>query len=84
MSGNDALSLLIRPEWFKDAACKGMHPNNFFIDELDPDYDSKVAVAKRVCSSCPVTSLCFEEAKQNAEEFGIWGGINVEDENFSW
>ena len=84
MSGNDALTLLIRPEWFDDAACRGMQPNNFFIDEFDPDYDAKVAVAKRVCSSCSVRSLCFEEAKERQEEFGIWGGINVEDPDFSW
>lgn len=84
MSSNDCLTLLVRPDWWSESACLGMHPSNFFIDELDPNYDSKVLIAKRVCFSCPVKSECFNEAKARNEEFGIWGGVNVEEEDFSW
>lgn len=84
MSANDCLSLLIRPEWWNDSACLGMGVDNFFIDELDPDYQEKVKVAKRVCASCKVKDDCFQYAKSNNEEFGIWAGISVEDEEFTW
>ncbi len=84
MSANDCLTLLIRPEWWNEAACLGMKPENFFIDELDPDYGDKIAIAKRICASCTVREKCYEYAKSNKEEFGVWAGINVEEEGFSW
>lgn len=84
MSANDCLSLLIRPDWWQDAACLGMGVNNFFIDQLDPDYKEKIEVAKRVCRSCKVKDQCFEYAKGNKEEFGVWAEQSVEDEDFTW
>jgi WhiB family redox-sensing transcriptional regulator len=30
--------------------------------------------AKRVCSTCPVRTECFNHALDNVERFGIWGG----------
>jgi WhiB family redox-sensing transcriptional regulator len=61
-----------------------MGVDNFFIDQLDPDYREKIEVAKRVCTSCKIKNDCFQYAKNNNEEFGIWAGIPVEDEEFAW
>jgi Transcription factor WhiB len=51
------------------AACLHADPELFFAS----DGDAKTK-AKAICVSCPVRSECYELARANGEETGIWGG----------
>ena len=46
----------------------------------EKEREKREAKAKAVCSSCPVKLECLEEAKEIAEPFGIWGGLNEVEE----
>lgn len=35
-----------------------------------------IAVAKRLCDTCPVRELCLTFAKANREVGGVWGGVS--------
>ena len=68
--------LLDVPEWFADAACKGVDPALFFPDEaLGEERDHYFVQAKRVCLTCPVRLQCLEHALATGERHGVWGGM---------
>lgn len=60
-----------RPEWFDDAACRGLDPDLFF-----PQVGEMATQAKQVCSTCSVRSACLEFAVTRAEHHGVWGGLS--------
>lgn len=68
---NDDLRRLFtpRPDWFDDAACRGMGPDLFF-----PSQGEDGDMAKQVCASCPVAAQCNDYAINGRERFGVWGG----------
>lgn len=84
MSAEESLYLMIREPWQELAACRGMGPENFYLDPTDHLYEEKLAIAQRVCSNCPVQEDCASYARGNGEEWGIWAGTNLEDPDFSW
>ena len=55
------------PEWQKEAACRGSHPDLFF-----PERGAGNRQAKQLCSGCPVRQECDDFG--SVEQFGIWGG----------
>lgn len=58
------------PEWFDKATCSTTDPESFF-----PTKGEQPNSAKRVCSRCPVRRDCLQFALDNAEPYGIWGGL---------
>lgn len=61
-----------RPNWQKDAACRGMGPDLFYPEK----HDSKAPIlAKKICASCPVKEPCQQHGLAY-ESFGIWGGAS--------
>lgn len=78
MSADDCLALMEKPEWFEDAACRGMDPDVFFPNVLETIEEDR-EIAKRVCANCSVRELCQDRGED--EEYGIWGG---EDEDERW
>lgn len=57
--------------WQDRAACRGMNPDLFF-----PARGEETRQAKKVCARCPVREECLDFALENAEKFGIWGGLS--------
>lgn len=39
----------------------------------------EIAVAKEICTTCPVTRECLKLALVNQEEYGVWGGYSSKD-----
>lgn len=71
----DELARLIeRPEWMRDAACRGMDPELFY-----PSRGESVAQARKVCSGCPVRAECLTYAMNLHETHGMWGGMSERD-----
>lgn len=65
---------LVAGEWAESAACRGMDVTLFF-----PGRGQDFRTAKATCASCPVRIQCLNLALANDEQFGIWGGLAVED-----
>lgn len=58
-------------DWRQQAECLGVDPALFFAERGDD-----TAMAKWICSGCPVRDTCLQEAIDNLEQFGIWGGYS--------
>ena len=65
-----------RPDWHKEAACRGMMQNSrdprFFIPR-GGDNALLAAKAKRVCEECGVVEECLDYAIRLNIEVGVWG-----------
>lgn len=59
------------PEFFADGLCAQTDPESFF-----PEKGGSVREAKKVCFACDVRVQCLEWALDNAEHFGVWGGLS--------
>lgn len=63
-----------RPDWFDDAACRGMDIKLFFPERHQP---LAIKEARAVCAECPVQTECQEyslDLHEQYEIFGVWGG----------
>ena len=59
------------PNWWEEAACRGVDPAIFF-----PERGESSAEAKKVCLPCPVSAQCLAYAVENGEKHGVWGGLS--------
>ena len=55
--------------WSERAACKGINPNELFVQGAAQNR------AKLICRGCPVRTECLADALDNGIEFGVWGGM---------
>ena len=60
---------IVRPDWWDDAACRGLGTRLFF-----PERGEDHKQAKAVCVGCDVVETCRDEGM--AEKFGIRGGLS--------
>jgi WhiB family transcriptional regulator, redox-sensing transcriptional regulator len=51
-----------------------MSPDQFYTERSN----AAAARAKEVCFTCPVRQECLDEAIQNKERFGVWGGMDTQ------
>lgn len=62
--------------WKTRALCasgqEGVDPNDFQV----PLRGTSQNKAKNVCAECPVQLPCLREALENAEIWGVWGGLD--------
>jgi hypothetical protein len=56
-----------------DGACRDEDPDLFFPEPGEDD-----TKAKAICEWCPIRAQCLALAIANREEYGIWGGVNLE------
>jgi WhiB family redox-sensing transcriptional regulator len=65
--------------WWDHAACRGQDASSFFAPSYFEKREEKLAreaVAKSICSRCPVRGECLEYALATREAHGVWGGLN--------
>lgn len=60
-------------EWLRHARCRSRG-----IDFFD-DTPELVALAKSVCSACPVREECRDYAVRAGETHGVWGGMSADE-----
>nr|CEL19676.1 WhiB-like transcription regulator [Kibdelosporangium sp. MJ126-NF4]CTQ94524.1 WhiB-like transcription regulator [Kibdelosporangium sp. MJ126-NF4] len=61
--------------WRDDAACRDQDPELFFpIGNQGQATQDQIDEAKAVCWRCPVRAACLQEALDNGEDAGVWGG----------
>jgi WhiB family redox-sensing transcriptional regulator len=77
--GPDDRAGLVDP--MADAACRFVDPELFFPSQGGggSTAESRVMRAKSVCQACPVRRECLREAIRDGEQYGIWGGLTVQD-----
>lgn len=65
--------------WRQLARCGEESAHLFIVDrrETKGQRTSREALAKVLCSACPVAERCLEYALELAEDQGIWGGRNA-------
>ena len=65
-----------RPAWQSQAACRGLGPDWFYVDDSRGKYDwDKITP---LCRECPVHQPCYEYALVH-EEDGVWAGTSRND-----
>lgn len=67
--------------WKTFARCKGADDPDVFFGRNDklPMTKREVEAARQVCKACPVARECLMAAFQNREDYGVWGGLTVEE-----
>lgn len=60
--------------WQDRALCAQCDPDSFFPELGQPN---QIHHAKMICRRCPVRAQCLDDALENNERFGIWGGMTV-------
>jgi WhiB family transcriptional regulator, redox-sensing transcriptional regulator len=56
-------------DWADRAACKGMDPDELFVQGAAQNR------VKLICRGCPVRTECLAHALDSRQEFGVWGGM---------
>lgn len=67
-------------DWHDRAECKQVDPEIFFptLDDMKGQEGAEkgaYARAQEVCRRCPVWEECRQDALDNDERFGMWGGM---------
>lgn len=62
--------------WMNDALCRESDPETWFPVGTQGPAVEQIKQAKAVCLDCPVKVECLEWSLANAEEFGVWGGMD--------
>lgn len=69
--GSSVFSVSIEDQaWKRDAVCSSADPDAFF-----PSSGEDQRAQKKICGTCPVKAQCLQEALDNDERWGIWGGL---------
>lgn len=53
------------------------------IAERPERRDKREALAKKVCSTCPVATQCRDMARKSGEVYGIWGGETERERHYA-
>lgn len=74
-----ALKFIGSWEWRDKAKCKGMTEVFFSKDrETKAERNARITLAQSICATCEGRKQCFEFAKKNDEQDGVWGGVNFQ------
>jgi WhiB family redox-sensing transcriptional regulator len=65
-------------KWMQRAACKDLHPSQFFPSDSGRGALRQEREALKICETCPVRTECLAYATSNRERFGVWGGRSFE------
>jgi hypothetical protein len=58
-------------DWRDRALCAYTDPEIFF-----PDKGESTRPARKVCAGCEVSAECLQDARDDNERFGVWGGLS--------
>jgi WhiB family redox-sensing transcriptional regulator len=72
---SDAVGLLAeivnRPAWHRQAACRGMGPDAFFVTRGESTDN-----AKAICERCAVHAECLDASLAEPRTMGVWAGLS--------
>lgn len=69
-------------QWTDGAACAEDLGDGAVAPMFPHPTDVKgIEYAKSICARCPIVGECLENALDNRERFGIWGGLDENERN---
>ena len=71
------LDFVAPPAWWANALCRGIGTEPFFAGKSE----RATTEARRICSHCPVSVECLDEALADPSLVGIFGGTDEEERN---
>ena len=74
-TGAPDLRTLTFSRWKEQGVCASVEPELWFSEGPT----TRTRTALRLCEDCPVRRLCLAYALVFREEFGVWGGLAVDD-----
>ena len=74
---HDLASLLQRPAWHADAACRGMGTDHFLLER--GHHPDQLTAARAICARCAVQEPCLAAALTHNDTQGIWAGTTAHD-----
>ncbi len=72
----DLLAEVSPQEWTARPNCIESDPDLFYPK---PSEAGMTALAKTICSDCPIRSACLQHALANDERHGVWGGMTEQE-----
>lgn len=67
------------PRFYENPSCAEIGGDLFFPEKENSQFGNiEIAMAKKICRSCPHQSECADWGLRN-ERFGIWGGLTESD-----
>jgi WhiB family transcriptional regulator, redox-sensing transcriptional regulator len=66
--------------WQDHGLCKDEDTEIFFLEHGQRGHEkaARESRALSVCGACPVRTACLEHALTVPEQYGVWGGMTVE------
>lgn len=74
-----AAFLLQDEPWRAKARCRGLDDPSVFF----PARGQSSRAAKLICEGCRVQSECHEYATRTGSEYGVWGGVLLNEKSIS-
>ncbi len=68
----DLNSVVVDPDWRKEASCKGYDINLFYLKNKQEQISPEII---KLCYGCPVRMCCLKEAIESQDSFGVRGGL---------
>ena len=68
-------------DWRHEAACRDKDPDIFFPLGSGAGASLDMAMARAVCSHCPVVQTCLDWAIDTDQLEGVWGGMSLRERN---
>lgn len=62
------------PEWHEDAEC-AKPVNRIYIKNFFANKPSQQRAALKLCEACPVRKECLQDALEEKQTWGVWGGL---------
>ena len=72
-------NLLKKIEEMGQAPCKDYADDFFFDDGISITSRATQQIAKSICQECPAKQQCLEYAVVANIQYGIWGGLTIEE-----
>jgi WhiB family redox-sensing transcriptional regulator len=69
--------MLAEEPWRQEALCAQTDPDLFFEISGDDWRNKDYAEAKKICAACPVAGECLAWALRTNEQWGVAGGLTV-------
>ena len=66
-------------DWREQAVCAAIDGDQFFTESHNATENrQKIREAKAICRTCPVQLQCLDFAISTRQQYGIWGGRNMD------
>ena len=63
-------------DWMNNGSCKEVDGDMWFAEGTN---FIVTKIAKKICGECRVVDQCLQYALENRIEYGVWGGLTIQE-----